>query len=129
MGTAVVSIILVLIVAAIIAKMIIDKIKGRSGSCSCGGDCGACHGCSSDKTKISAKSGSSVKTVVHIDGMSCPMCESHINDVIRRTFSVQMVKSSYKTGLCEIVSKEPIDEAELRKAIEATGYRIINNNL
>ncbi len=123
MGTAVVSIILVLIVAAIIAKMIIDKTKGRSGSC--GGDCGACHGCSSDKTHMSDKSGSSVKTVVHIDGMSCPMCESHINELIRRTFSVQMVKSSYKTGLCEIVSKEPIDKAELRKAIEATGYKVI----
>ncbi len=112
-----------MIVAAIIAKMIIDKKEGRSGSC--GGDCGACHGCSSDKTHMSDKSGSSVKTVVHIDGMSCPMCESHINELIRRTFSVQMVKSSYKTGLCEIVSKEPIDEAELRKAIEATGYKVI----
>ena len=123
MGTAVVSIILAVIVAAIIAKMIIDKTKGRSGSC--GGDCGACHGCSYDKTHMSDKSGSSVKTVVHIDRMSCPMCESHINDVIRRTFSVQMVKSSYKTGMCEILSREPIDETELRKAIEATGYKVI----
>jgi len=123
MGTLIVALILALIVGAIIAKMIIDKRKGKSGSC--GGDCGACHGCSSDKTLIPTKSGSSVKTVVKIDGMSCPMCESHINDVIRRTFQVQMVKSSHKTGLCEIVSREPIDEAELRKAIEATGYKVI----
>ncbi|MBP5707082.1 MAG: FeoB-associated Cys-rich membrane protein [Spirochaetales bacterium] len=122
MGTAVVSIILAVIVAAIIAKMIIDKMKGKSGSC--GGNCGACHGCSSDKTLPPVKSQSSVKTVILIDGMSCPMCESHINDVIRQTFSVQMVKSSHKTGLCEIISRKSINEDELRKAIEATGYQV-----
>ena len=125
MGTAVVSIILALIVAAIIAKMIIDKKEGKSSSC--GGDCGACHGCSSDKTLPLPQSGSSVKTVIRIDGMSCPMCEAHINDVIRQKFSVQMVKSSHKTGLCEILSREPIDEDELRKAIEATGYKIMSS--
>lgn len=34
------------------------------------------------------------KITLKIDGMMCGMCESHINDVIRRTFPVKKVSSS-----------------------------------
>lgn len=30
-----------------------------------------------------------VKTIVGIDGMMCGMCESHVNDVIRKSFDVK----------------------------------------
>lgn len=39
------------------------------------------------------------KTTLHIDGMICDMCESHINEVIRKNFKVSKVKSSHKKGL------------------------------
>lgn len=32
-----------------------------------------------------------VKTIVGIDGMMCGMCESHVNDVIRKSFDVKKV--------------------------------------
>ena len=50
------------------------------------------------------------------------MCEAHINDTIRRTFSVEKVSSSHTKGETVILSREPLDEAALRAAIDATGY-------
>lgn len=67
-----------------------------------------------------------VKTTLTIDGMMCPMCESHVNDAVRSAFPVKKVKSSHKKGVSEILSPEPLDEAALRAAIEATGYRVLS---
>ena len=44
------------------------------------------------------KVGTMVKTVLKIDGMMCGMCESHMNDLIRKNFKVKKVTSSAKTG-------------------------------
>lgn len=35
------------------------------------------------------------KITLKIDGMMCGMCESHVNDCIRRSFNVKKVKSSH----------------------------------
>lgn len=49
MATWIVGGVVLLIAAAIITKMIKDKKEGKGG-CSCGGDCGCCHGaCHRDK--------------------------------------------------------------------------------
>lgn len=63
-----------------------------------------------------------IQTTVKISGMACSMCEAHINDMIRRTFSVEKVSSSHTKGKTVIISREPLDEAALRAAIDATGY-------
>ena len=56
-----------------------------------------------------------IQTTVKISGMACSMCEAHINDTIRRTFSVEKVSSSHTKGKTVILSREPLDEAALRK--------------
>ncbi len=63
-----------------------------------------------------------VKTTVEIDGMMCGMCESHINDVIRRTFKVKKVVSDRGKGQATIISEEAPDPELLKKAIGDTGY-------
>ena len=63
-----------------------------------------------------------IQTTVKISGMACSMCEAHINDTIRRAFSVEKVSSSHTKGKTVILSREPLDEAALRAAIDATGY-------
>ena len=60
-----------------------------------------------------------IKTIVGIDGMACGMCEAHINDTIRKNFTVKSVK-----GEAEITSEEPIDEQKLREAVKETGYTV-----
>lgn len=59
---------------------------------------------------------------VKVDGMQCGMCESHINDAVRRAFRVRKVTSSHTKGETVILTEEPIDEEKLRKVINDTGY-------
>lgn len=54
------------------------------------------------------------------------MCEAHVNDCIRREFSVKKVNSSHKKGVCEIISEMPLDEQKLRRAITDTGYEVVS---
>lgn len=65
-----------------------------------------------------------VTTTLKIDGMMCGMCESHINDAIRRHFSVRKVKSSKRSGETVIVSEEPLDPEALKRVINETGYEL-----
>ena len=68
-----------------------------------------------------------VRIKVRIDGMMCGMCESHINDTIRRNFNVRKVSSSHSKGIAEIISENDIPPAELRKVIDETGYKFIGS--
>ena len=63
-----------------------------------------------------------IRTTVKISGMACSMCEAHINDTICRAFPVEKVSSSRTKGETVILSREPLDEAAPRAAIDATGY-------
>ena len=66
-----------------------------------------------------------VKTTLTINGMMCSMCESHINETVRKAFpAAKKVSSSHTKGLTEIISEEAPDEAALRDAIAATGYEM-----
>ena len=65
------------------------------------------------------------KTVLKIDGMMCGMCESHINDCIRKYFSVDKVTTSNTKGQSVILSKEPLDEDKIRAGIADTGYTLL----
>ena len=63
-----------------------------------------------------------IQTTVQVSGMACSMCEAHINDAIRTSFSVEKVSSSHSKGETVILSKEPLGENALCAAINATGY-------
>lgn len=67
-----------------------------------------------------------LKITLKIDGMMCGMCESHINDTIRKTFSVKKVTSSHGKGKTEIITENFISEEDLRKAISETGYTLVD---
>ncbi len=67
-----------------------------------------------------------VKITLKVDGMSCGMCESHINDTVRRQFAVKKVSSSHSKGQTEIIAENAPDEDALRKAINETGYTVLS---
>ncbi len=46
-----------------------------------------------------------VQLTLRIDGMSCGMCESHVNDTIRQKFNVKKVTSSHKKGETVIMDR------------------------
>ena len=67
-----------------------------------------------------------LKYTLKIDGMMCGMCESHINDVIRKNFIIKKVSSSHKKNNTVILSDSELDEDKLKKVINNTGYNVLN---
>ena len=65
-----------------------------------------------------------IKITLEIDGMMCGMCESHINDTVRRNFPVKKVTSSHTKGKTVILAENSIDENQLREA--DTGYAVLS---
>ena len=65
------------------------------------------------------------KITVKIDGMMCGMCESHVNDAIRRAFPVKKVTSSHTKGETVILAETDISEEQLRTVMGPTGYRVL----
>lgn len=59
-----------------------------------------------------------------IEGMACEMCEAHINDAIRKAFSVKKVSSSHKKGETVILTESEITEDALKNVIAPTGYAL-----
>ncbi len=66
---------------------------------------------------------------ISIEGMRCGMCESHINDQIRKNFEIKKVKSNRFKKQTIIVSKQKLDEEKIKEVILQTGYRFIKINL
>lgn len=66
------------------------------------------------------------KITLKIDGMMCAMCESHINEAVRRAFPVKKVASSHAKGETVIISETDIDEEVLRAAVNKTGYKVLS---
>lgn len=65
-----------------------------------------------------------IETIVKVDGMMCGMCEAHVNDAVRKAFSVKKVSSSHSKGETVILSQEPLDAKKLQAAIAATDYTV-----
>ena len=56
-----------------------------------------------------------IKTTLGINGMACGMCESHINDVVRRNFKVKKVSSSFKNALAKLSVKSRLTKKKSEK--------------
>lgn len=67
-----------------------------------------------------------VKITLEIGGMACNMCEAHVNDAVRRAFSVKKIRSSHTRGKTEIIAEKPLDEEALKKTIRDTGYAVLS---
>jgi copper chaperone CopZ len=67
-----------------------------------------------------------IEIKMQVDGMQCSMCETHINDAVRRAFPVKKVTSSHSKNQTVILSEKDIDEAELRGIIDDTGYEVVS---
>ena len=68
-----------------------------------------------------------IKTTVKIYGMSCGMCEAHINETIWKLYpQAKKVSSSHKKGEVHFLAEEPPDPEALRFAIGATGYTFVS---
>ena len=67
-----------------------------------------------------------IKTVLKIDGMMCGMCESHMNDVVRKSCSPKKVNSSAKNGETVVIIEAPLDIPYLKQQIKDIGYELVS---
>ena len=68
-----------------------------------------------------------VKTTLKIGGMSCGMCEAHICDTIRKAVpGAKKVTATHGKGVASFLSEEGVPEAQLKEAIDATGYNFLS---
>ena len=51
-----------------------------------------------------------IKTTLKIDGMMCGMCESHVNDAVRKAFPVKKVSSSRSKKETTVIAETELDE-------------------
>jgi len=63
-----------------------------------------------------------IKYTLSVRGMMCGMCETHINDVIRKNFEIKKVKANRHKKIVEIYALSPLDEDKLKEVLDATGY-------
>ncbi|MCD8095712.1 MAG: ATPase P [Ruminococcus sp.] len=62
------------------------------------------------------------KITATVEGMSCGMCEAHVNDTIRNELKVKRVSSSHSKNETVIISKEDISDEKLGEIITKSGY-------
>jgi len=117
----IIAVVAVLLVVIPIIVVIYQKKKGTY-TCECGhpqGECsGSCGDCKSKDKKIT------LTYVIGVDGMKCGMCESHINDIIRKNFDILYVKSSRKKKNTIIQSNSLLNVKKIREAITKEGYDV-----
>ena len=63
---------------------------------------------------------------LEIEGLKCGMCESHVNDEIRKAFNVKKVTSNRFKKETLIYSKEELDVEKIKLVVGATGYKLLN---
>ena len=61
------------------------------------------------------------KYTIQVNGMMCGMCESHVNDAVRKVKKVTSSRSKKETV---VITEAELDQEALRAAISATGYDV-----
>ena len=64
------------------------------------------------------------KYVAKVEGMKCGMCESHVNDAIRKAFDVKKVNSSRIKCETEIFAEKELSLDDIKNVIQAEGYKV-----
>ena len=65
-----------------------------------------------------------LKITLEVEGMRCGMCETHVNDVVRRVDGVKKVKSSHAKGKTEVIAEDGTNIGLIKEAIAKQGYGV-----
>ena len=56
--------------------------------------------------------------------MHCGMCETHVNDVVRRVEGVKKVASSHAKGRTEVIAEDAVNIELIKETIAKQGYGV-----
>ncbi|WP_419995207.1 heavy-metal-associated domain-containing protein [Streptomyces boninensis] len=66
----------------------------------------------------------STTTTYQVKGMSCGHCEGAVSSELRELAGVTDVKAVAATGEVTVTSEAPLDEADVRAAVDEAGYEL-----
>ena len=69
--------------------------------------------------------GDAVTVVYSVSGMSCGHCEQAVDDELSALSGVAAVQADAKAGTVEVTSMAPLDEDDVRAAIDEAGYQLV----
>ncbi len=59
-----------------------------------------------------------------VEGMQCGMCESHVNDTVRKAANIKKVTSSHVEGKTVVICEDNVDVDVIKNAIQKDGYNV-----
>lgn len=122
MADIIVIIILVLLIGSAVTYMIRAKKSGvKCIGCPAGGSCSG-----SRQTPKKKLSGSVVgKKTIAISGMQCQNCVNSVTKALNGVDGVA-AKVNLNNGMAEVSCDREVDEADLKRAVEAAGFKVVN---
>ena len=122
MADIIVIIILVLLIGNAVTYMIRAKKSGvKCIGCPAGGSCSG-----SRQTPKKKLSGSVVgKKTIAISGMQCQNCVNSVTKALNGVDGVA-AKVNLNNGMAEVSCDREVDEADLKRAVEAAGFKVVN---
>ena len=122
MADIIVIIILVLLIGNAVSYMIRAKKSGvKCIGCPAGGSCSG-----SRQTPKKKLSGSVVgKKTIAISGMQCQNCVNSVTKALNGLDGVA-AKVNLNNGMAEVSCDREVDEADLKRAVEAAGFKVVN---
>jgi len=82
-----------------------------------------------EKTSTLVEKSNIISTEFTINGMTCASCEDHINYEVNKLNGIVNTKVSFENGNAIVeFDKTKTDTTEITKAINATGYKVIDKN-
>lgn len=64
------------------------------------------------------------EVTLKVEGMQCGMCESHVNDTVRKAANVKKVASSHVEGKTVVICEDNVDADVIKNAIQKDGYNV-----
>lgn len=65
-----------------------------------------------------------IKITMNVEGMHCGMCESHVNDAVRKAVKVKSVTSSHVKNQTVVIADDDADAEAVAQAIREQGYTV-----
>ena len=60
-----------------------------------------------------------------VSGMTCEHCVASVTEEVAEIPGVEQVDVDLATGALQVTSERPLDDAEVRAAVEEAGYQLV----
>ena len=120
------DIIVIISLVLLIGNAVTDMIRARKSGVKCIG-CPAGGSCSGSRQTPKKKLSGSVvgKKTIAISGMQCQNCVNSVTKALNGLDGVA-AKVNLNNGMAEVSCDREVDEADLKRAVEAAGFKGVN---